>query len=722
MARRRDPSQYPLSLHATLDACRICLGCVGGYAAPFTGEVFDCTLPCTGSKDRACQIIHHLSAWNDALLQGRYELRERGRPRPELKLAFVATCASLNDLEKLLEVATLLYILIKKHHCLTAVDVVIGRLNVYDALLCDALRDNEHIQSVTLLDFAHNRDEFKPFFSVIPSLKNLRHFQYTTDAELRRAHMRALESTLEKTNALQSLHIPGLWNYDINSTNLLNAIAGYASLRELALNFSFLEQTFDDCSDKFSEYLKNSGTLTTLSLDGDCDFRDACGKRVLRALRDNESVLNLKLEHIFLDNEALDLIASVFAKNTVLRSFHIHPVCKCFIDGGGHCDSWLPSLKKNDTMEDMTLPFQIWRPAQWFEFFEVLSLKQRLKRITIGWVEMSVSDLNEFCMVICQSEAEERVTLEPAFNLSLYGNSFSLIRCKSFVDIRADFKYNAPELMMLTAEVSVVNHVTILTLSISPHPGEVDPLSPIASLIGATTTLKTLRLFVSAADKAANYKNVSWTTTIESLSRNQSISNLRIGLHIVEAKDIEKLADVIRRSDNITTLGVTVEEPVVDLFPKHLSRGIGSNYTLVSVEFLDHSDPNAFAVLDTARRNCGLLARASQFRMGAQLERITAGAMERVFRHRALLEEFALVECISVEKAASDLRAALRAFDDMHSFMVMAGVVRVSVVCHAREDMRTQLDDLNEPCWRMLRRYLFLDHVVPKVPPAFLPQ
>ncbi|KAK8769964.1 hypothetical protein V5799_013569 [Amblyomma americanum] len=96
--------------------------------------------------------------------------------------------------------------------------------------------------------------------------------------------------------------------------------------------------------------------------------------------------------------------------------------------------------------------------------------------------------------------------------------------------------------------------------------------------------------------------------------------------------------------------------------------------------------------------------------------------MERVFRHRALLKEFALVECISVEKAAAELRAALRAFDDMHSFMVMAGVVRVSVVCHAREDMRTQLDDLNEPCWRVLRRYLFLDHVVPKVPPAFLPQ
>ncbi|KAK8764662.1 hypothetical protein V5799_032733 [Amblyomma americanum] len=342
--------------------------------------------------------------------------------------------------------------------------------------------------------------------------------------------------------------------------------------------------------------------------------------------------------------------------------------------------------------------------------------------ITIGWDEMSVSDLNEFCMLICQSGAEERVTFNPAFDLSLYDNNFSLIRCKSFVDIEADCEDNASQLQKLTAEVSAVSHVTSLTLSISPLPAEVDPLSPIASLIGATTTLKALRLFVTATDKAANYTNLSWTATIESLSRNQSISNLHIDLNIMKAEDIERLADVIRCSDNITRLGVTVEERMSDLFPKHLSRGIASNYTLLSVQFLDHSDPNAFAVMDTTRRNCGLVARASQFRMGARLERITACAMERVFRHRALLKLFAQVEGISVDKADAELRAALCAFDDMRSFMVMAGVVRDSVVCHAREDMRTQLDDLNEPCWTVLRRYLFLDHVVTKVPPAFLPQ
>ncbi|KAK8759414.1 hypothetical protein V5799_002954, partial [Amblyomma americanum] len=232
---------------------------------------------------------------------------------------------------------------------------------------------------------------------------------------------------------------------------------------------------------------------------------------------------------------------------------------------------------------------------------------------------MSVSDLNEFCMVICQSGAEERVTFNPPFDLSLYGNDFSLIRCKSFVDIKAHCEDNAEQLK-LTAEVSAVNHVTSLTLSISPHPSEMDPLSPIASLIEATTTLKTLRLFVSATDKAANNTNLCWKATIQALSRNQSISKLRIDSHIEEAEDIEELADVIRFSDNIRRLGVTVEQRMADLFPKHLSRGIASNYNLVSVKFLDHSDPNAFAVLDTARRNSGLVARASQFRMGAQLE------------------------------------------------------------------------------------------------------
>ncbi|KAH7969521.1 hypothetical protein HPB52_019238 [Rhipicephalus sanguineus] len=33
------------------------------------------------------------------------------------------------------------------------------------------------------------------------------------------------------------------------------------------------------------------------------------------------------------------------------------------------------------------------------------------------------------------------------------------------------------------------------------------------------------------------------------------------------------------------------------------------------------------------------------------------------------------------------------------------------VECHPRDDGRMQLDDLNEDCWRMVRRHLMLDDV-----------
>ncbi|KAH6947015.1 hypothetical protein HPB50_016661 [Hyalomma asiaticum] len=148
------------------------------------------------------------------------------------------------------------------------------------------------------------------------------------------------------------------------------------------------------------------------------------------------------------------------------------------------------------------------------------------------------------------------------------------------------------------------------------------------------------------------------------------------------------------------------------LFVNRLSRGIRGNYCLVKIELPVYMDEDMFAVWDTARRNLSLVTSASQFFEGARRNKHIVASLERVYRHRALLEELAEVQCVSVVEVAAALREQVRAFEDVHDFMRLAGVVKERVACHPRLDGRVQLDDLNEYCWIAIRRYLMLADVV----------
>ncbi|KAH9375857.1 hypothetical protein HPB48_014559 [Haemaphysalis longicornis] len=79
--------------------------------------------------------------------------------------------------------------------------------------------------------------------------------------------------------------------------------------------------------------------------------------------------------------------------------------------------------------------------------------------------------------------------------------------------------------------------------------------------------------------------------------------------------------------------------------------------------------------------------------------------------HPELVEELARLEEVDQARAAAMILDGLRSMDGLHEFMRLAGVVRKQVSCHTCEDGRTQLDTLNEHCWRAVRRYLKLHDI-----------
>ncbi|KAL1474805.1 hypothetical protein MTO96_020450 [Rhipicephalus appendiculatus] len=119
-----------------------------------------------------------------------------------------------------------------------------------------------------------------------------------------------------------------------------------------------------------------------------------------------------------------------------------------------------------------------------------------------------------------------------------------------------------------------------------------------------------------------------------------------------------------------------------------------------------------FTVREVTRRNSGLVKRAGAVLQSATLDWHTANALEKVSRRAALVRELAEKEGIAADEVARMLRCRLMSVDGMHDFMRLTGVVKERVTCTPPVDgCSLQLQDLNNDCWRLVRRYLSFDDV-----------
>ncbi|XP_049513592.1 uncharacterized protein LOC125940918 [Dermacentor silvarum] len=148
------------------------------------------------------------------------------------------------------------------------------------------------------------------------------------------------------------------------------------------------------------------------------------------------------------------------------------------------------------------------------------------------------------------------------------------------------------------------------------------------------------------------------------------------------------------------------------VFVRRLSKGIADNWTLLFVHCWFSIDVDAardwFAVCETTRRNCGIVARAARFMKASLLDRYVVGALEHVSRYPVLLDEVAELANIDRSEIVDLVRDRLKSAETLDGFMRVVGVVRERVVCHPPDEDRMQLDDLIEDCWRHVRRFLMI--------------
>ncbi|KAH7944348.1 hypothetical protein HPB52_018583 [Rhipicephalus sanguineus] len=328
------------------------------------------------------------------------------------------------------------------------------------------------------------------------------------------------------------------------------------------------------------------------------------------------------------------------------------------VPGNTYTDSWLGAMSKNDTLQHITLSVSIWTSECWEQFFRVLSRHRSLKMATIVAGEGELCRLSDIAKKLEKIGCEEKVS----FVSSTSDDRFSLADCKNYSELRA------------------------LDLQLSG--------------IGFPT-------------KSEDW----WLPFSGSLLRNRSVTNLGLGVDVYPRNGFKYLGAAVARSKTIRELrSLTWSSSTRLSFLRGVRAGISENYALCSVALYPKSSYEDWEgdwsfVCDTARRNSGYVARTAQFLQQARCDTPCAAALDRVYRHPALVAELSKVLAISEADAVVAVRQHFRSIEGMHEFMRLAGVVKVHVTCLPRDDGRPQLNALDEYCWAHVRRYLQLDDV-----------
>ncbi|KAH7944187.1 hypothetical protein HPB52_016933 [Rhipicephalus sanguineus] len=516
----------------------------------------------------------------------------------------------------------------------------------------------------------------------------------------------ALSQLLRTTTSLSTLQIAGLRMKGKYAKAFFTALRRNNTLTKLSLQGFALRDV--DCQVSFARYLHRSTTLTSLTVEAR-GRTGKCLKSVLRGLRNNRSVLSLTLIDFVFDEGSARHAAILLSENKTLRSFKIKDSSGMGEEGPPSLyDCWLPAVIENETLEELHLPMRYWQPEKWDEVFAVLPHKATLTKVFVE-IDLEYPELQRVCLALRESEAVEKVTLTVRY----FPLSLDLLEFMEYSEICVDgccCEKNAALILNRLLRIDIITTVHMII-----QRGDFTLSLALANYVATTTILRSLYIEVHeltervAVDIASNW----WTVILESLAVNKSIRDLALEKsRNMDDRDLEGLADVVRKSRNVTSVFVAGD---ISAFVQRMAVGIRDNYTLLGVSFNDRVYPEVakdwFAVRDTANRNWDVVTRAALFASGRRDDRYHVAALERVYKHRVLLEELADVLHIDEADVAVEARKWLAPIDGLQGFMRYAGVVKERVEFHPSQDGSAQLDVLNDDCWRLVKRYLMLDDV-----------
>ncbi|KAH6943557.1 hypothetical protein HPB50_024330 [Hyalomma asiaticum] len=691
----------------------------------FSGSVLDYRAPCMASAGRTCQIMAHISVWNEFLFPIDLELRELPYTGRQFALESVHDTLEWQewyderDEHKLKQAATALFWLLKIHRCVATLCIPYTMSEYCISLLCEALDGNTSLKSLTLGAWLEGRISER-FWKVVMSMKCLEELDCSYANTLQ---PRAISAVLLANQTLTVLHLDKAHRMDESLSRLfLAALKENTTLRVLSMHSSAIAGD----PDLFVQVMSDSSTLQDITVTSG-HLRHPCEvEGVFRGMLKNRSIVSLRIQDIILDDEIVELAAQVFTENKVLRRFHLSlcpPQFKYFnldrqpdikpISVPPNTVAWQEAIAHNCALEDLMFSFNIWCAEHWEPFFRVLSKHATLKTVTI------VTERKECSLLLPVMKALERTGSEDKVSLKASGDASTLAlpggNCcsKLDADLLDETRHNV---LPVLQRLSTFCHLEELRLKFFDWDNE--SCTVVLEYIAAASTLRKLDVNIHILED--DLESVQWLQALsKSLLLNGSITELGIGGYFDRSEGLGGLGEAVSRSHTIRKFHLLSfeEEVALEAFLGGLRLNISDNYVLCSAKcrsgpISEGLEANWFDVTNTARRNYGLVVRAARFLNNTRPDRSYAAALETVSRHPALVAELAEVLSIGIKEASAMVRQRLQNILGLHEFMRLAGVVREWVTCQPREDGSKQLDTLDDYCWRHVRQYLHLDDVI----------
>ncbi|XP_075725745.1 uncharacterized protein LOC142767609 [Rhipicephalus microplus] len=666
--------------------------------------------PCTATPDNTCQIVDHLSKLNQFLFYAELELRELPTQNGNLSLTSFADeglCMPHDGEGRFKQAVALVHQLLKTHSCIHHVYIHRRLFITHAPLICDALKRNLSTKVLNIdlkktifgLDLCSDCDDVEQLDESECSCSKL---------------SSALSIILRDCSSLNTLEVGELQMKRKMATAFVAALKENLTLKELSIHGSVICEAERD---QFAQYLCHNVSLTVLSITADNVSKRNCFLWMAVGLLVNNTIRNVRLNNVLFDQDNVMMAARIFAENDTIRIFNMVYLAHTFSRAPStDYGLWLAPLSNNETLEELGLPFSIWNSLQWVGFFSVIARKQNLKKLTVALKVTDYRYLPELCAALRETGAEDKVSLGTHF----VDGILNLVQSRALLDVDV-FCLDKTVIRQLHA-LQAFNHVTSVCFRLKI--GQVSITSAIARYVEATTSLRRLQLdLYPDHDSALHDKNASFMAIVQSLSRNTSVRELELNFdHCVgnsvamQDHNIEQLAHVVGTSRRVRRFHFrAVYSHGTAAFIRRLSEKVADNYTLIHVVVADVLNKDTAMdycnIRDKASRNSGLVARAVQFARGRPVDSRSARALERVWRHAGLLEEFAEQVSLSATDASAVIRRGLRSTESLHDFMRLAHVVQNCVVCNPCQDGRPQLDTISEDCWRLICSYLLLDDV-----------
>ncbi|KAL1416721.1 hypothetical protein MTO96_027617 [Rhipicephalus appendiculatus] len=366
---------------------------------------------------------------------------------------------------------------------------------------------------------------------------------------------------------------------------------------------------------------------------------------------------------------------------------------------------WIAAIRKNKTLEKLTMELSCFSAAQCRSLFEVLKSNASLKNFSVE--RMQPVDAAEICRAMRETGVRERFFFGNPFVVS----GVTLTRCKDLSSVVVDSSLLSEfdRFRIALRVLPSCAHVTTLSLAVREELFDNRVMNAmISQYIAGTTALRKLTLSVDYRiwDPEDRFE----MALVRALSVNKSIRRLCIYGLCFNESETQVLAETLQSTRTLCNVSFYPkdQQSTASLFQK-LSPNFSSNYMLVGLNVYRHQAAHCdlFIIDDVVHRNVSLVARAAHFVIGfGTRRRYLAAAAELVYRNTGLVELVRELTYVDEDEALSMIKNSLKSFSELDDFMRLAGVVEYGVSCHRRDDGQKQLVDIGRDCWLCIRQYL----------------